>query len=96
MPVPGRTAEQTYLLDGSDMVSMVFNNSPRVQNANGSAARDTLTIEARITLSFGGAPVEIKSQDVWTLKRRGKTLVIFQKVDSPRGPRESTLVYNRQ
>lgn len=80
----------------SDMVSTGFNNSERIQNANWSAEKDTLTIDSKTSLTFGGRPVEIQSQDVWTLKRRGKQLVIYQKAQSFRGPRESTLVYDKQ
>jgi mannan endo-1,4-beta-mannosidase len=89
-------SEQTLMLDGRDNVSTGSNDSRRVQNARCSAARDTLTIDTRMSLVYGGRQVEIRSQDVWTLKRRGKQLVIVRTAESSRGPVESILVYDRQ
>jgi hypothetical protein len=89
-------SEQTLMLDGRDNVSTGSNDSRRVQNARFSAARDTLTIDTRMSLVYGGRQVEIRSQDVWTLKRRGKQLVIVRTAESSRGPVESILVYDRQ
>ena len=37
----------------------------------------------------------IKGQDTWTLEKRGKQLKIVQLVDSPRGKRESIMVYDK-
>lgn len=88
--------EQTLKLDGSDNVSATPNNGQRVQTASFSAARDTLTIDSHVSFTYGGRDVDITSQDVWTLKSRGKQLVIVQTTQSPRGTAESVLVYDRQ
>jgi len=37
----------------------------------------------------------IKGQDTWTWEKRGKQLKIVQLVDSPRGKRESIMVYDK-
>jgi len=87
--------EQTLITDGSDNVSTVFNNSPRIQIASWSTQKDKLTIDTTITFTFGGTSREIKSQDVWTLQRRGKQLVILRTATSFRGPTKSILVYDR-
>jgi hypothetical protein len=90
--------DQTYFLDGREMNSVVFNNSPRVQHANWSTEKDTLTITSRVNLNFGDRPVELNSKDVWALGKRGKKLVIFQTADGFMGrpQRESTIIYYKQ
>jgi len=90
--------DQTFFLDGRDMNSVVFNNSPRVQHANWSAEKDTLTITSKVNLNFGDRPVELNSKEVWILEKRGKKLVIFQTADGFMGrpQRESTIIYYKQ
>ena len=89
--------EEALKLDGSDIPSTVFDNAPRLQNANWSAGRDTLTIDSKTTFNFGGNSRVFKSRDVWTLQRRGKQLVIIQTADSFQGnPRISKEVYDKQ
>jgi mannan endo-1,4-beta-mannosidase len=88
--------EQRMTLDGRDNVATEFGDRRRVLNATFSAARDTLTIETRLSFVGGGGQVDNRSRDVWTLRRRGRQLVIVRTVESPRGPVESTLMYDRQ
>lgn len=88
--------EQTLTLDGSDNVSPGFDDGRRTRNATFSAARDTLTIETRVSFVSGGGPGDIQSTDVWTLRRRGRQLVIVQTTESRGGPVASILVYDRQ
>jgi mannan endo-1,4-beta-mannosidase len=80
--------DQTLTLDGRDNVSTGPDDDRRVQNAAFSTARDTLTIETRTG--------EIRSTDIWTLRRRGKQLVIVHTTESRGGPVASILVYDRQ
>jgi hypothetical protein len=87
---------QSLKLDGSDVESRVFNNSPRVQNANWSAQQDSLTVHSKVSFNFGGRALEVKTMDVWRLERRGQKLVIFQTVNSFRGTSSSMLVYDKQ
>jgi hypothetical protein len=87
---------QSINLDGSDVKSTVFNNSPRVQNAHWSPQQDSLTIQSKVSFNFGGRALEVKTRDVWMLERRGQKLVISQTVNSFRGTRNSTLVYDKQ
>ena len=90
--------EMTLKLDGSDNRSTGFMNSPRVQNANWSAERDTLSILSKVTMKFGEKPpVEIHSKEVWTLQKRGRKLHIVQTSDgmAGRGPVSSMVVYDK-
>ena len=90
--------EMTLKLDGSDIRSTGFMNSPRVQNANWSAERDTLTIISRVTMKYGEKPpVEMKSGEVWTLQKRGKKLHIIQTSEGMmgRGPVTTMVVYDK-
>ena len=91
-------ADITLKLDGSDNKSTGFMNSPRVQNANWSAERDTLTILSKVTMKFGEKPpVEMKSSEVWTLQKRGQKLHIIQTSEglTGRGPVSSLSVYDK-
>ena len=91
------TAEQTLTLDGKDNQSVSFMNAPRIQNANWSAEKDTLTIFSRIVFSFEDKPAEMRSREVWLLQKMGKKLFIIQNTDRfmDRGPGISRLVYNK-
>lgn len=89
--------EQALTLDGNDNKSTGFMNAPRLQNATWSAQKDTLTINSKITFSNGGESNEIKSREVWVLKKRGKKVEIFQTSDGfgRMGKQKSTLVYDK-
>ena len=91
-------AETIYPLDGSEVETTFFGNSKRIQYASWSADKDTLTIDAKTNFNFGDRPVELKSQEIWTLQKKGNKLVIVQSADGFMGrpPRKSTLVYMKQ
>jgi mannan endo-1,4-beta-mannosidase len=88
--------EQSLTLDGKDNISTLFQHSTRIQIARWSAGKDTLTIDSKVSLSFG-EPVEIRSRDVLTLQKRGRKLIIMQTADGfmGRGPISAKLVYDR-
>jgi len=90
--------EQTLTLDGKDIHSTAFMNSNRVQNANWTTQKDTLIIDSKVTFNFGEKPTEMISKEVWTLKKRGKKLSIFQVVDGfmNTGKRSFNRVYDKQ
>jgi mannan endo-1,4-beta-mannosidase len=70
---------QVLSLDGKDIKSIGFMNSPRIQNANWSAEKDSLIVVSRVTMKFGNnPPAEMKSKEVWILQKRGKKLLIIQ------------------
>jgi mannan endo-1,4-beta-mannosidase len=90
--------EQSLTLDGKDNKSTGFMNFPRVQNANWSQEKDTLTIASKITMKFGEKPpMEMRSKEAWTLQKRGKKLLIIQTSEGMmgRGPVTTKTVYDR-
>lgn len=91
-------AEQTLTLDGKDNKSITFMNSPRVQNAVWSSAKDTLKIKSKIRVSFEGKTNDIQSEELWYLIKRGNRLIIETTSQGfmNMSPQEFTLVYNKQ
>jgi mannan endo-1,4-beta-mannosidase len=85
-------------LDGKDNKSVGFMNSQRVQNANWSAAEDTLKIDSDIIVNYGGRTNEIKSKEAWYVQKRGNKLVIVQTARGfmGNGPRTVNLIYDKQ
>jgi mannan endo-1,4-beta-mannosidase len=91
-------AEQSITLDGNDNKSTGFMSAPRVQNATWAVQKDTLTINSKMTFNYGGKTNEIKSKEVWVLKKRGKKLEILQTGEGfmSMGKQTATLVYDKQ
>jgi hypothetical protein len=91
-------SNQLLTLDGKDNHSKVFGDAPRVQNAGWTTQKDTLSIDSKITVNFEGNTNQVISKEFWTLKSRGKKLVIKQKVSGLTGGENRTinLVYDRQ
>jgi mannan endo-1,4-beta-mannosidase len=87
--------EEKIVADGSETHSVVYNNAPRLQTARWSPARDTLNVDAKVTFTWGGRKVHVKSHDTWVLQRKGKRLVITKVVSSPRGTQTSLVVYDK-
>jgi hypothetical protein len=73
-------------------------NSPRIQNASLTADKDTLNIRSKISMNFGGRSSELKSEEMWTIKKRGKKLEIKQTADGfgGAGRRTSILCFDKQ
>jgi mannan endo-1,4-beta-mannosidase len=90
--------EHTLTLDGKDIHSNAFMNSHRVQNANWTTQKDTLIIDSKVTFNFGEKPTVMISKEIWTLKKKGKKLSIFQTDDGfmNRGKRTFNLIYDKQ
>ena len=89
--------KQLIKTDGSDMKSIVFSSSQKVQNANWSASKDVLTITSNTKLNFGENPVEIRGTDVWISAKKGKQLVIEKNSTTFQGGEvHSVLVFDRQ
>ena len=89
---------QALTLDGKDNNSVAYMNAPKVQNAMWTAQKDTLKINSKVALNFGGKTNEIKSKEVWVIKKRGRKLEILQASDGfmGEGKRTATLVYDKQ
>jgi hypothetical protein len=84
-------------LDGKENKSVAFMNSVRIQTATWSLAMDTLKIDSKITVNYGGRTNEMKSKEMWYIMKRGNKLVIDQTIDGfmGQGPRKVTLVYDK-
>jgi hypothetical protein len=90
-------AEQTVTPDAKDKISTVYRNSPRVQNAAWSPQKDTLTINSKVSMTYNGKTNDMKSTEIWVLKKRGKKLSIAQTGNSYNGgKRSATLIYDKQ
>jgi mannan endo-1,4-beta-mannosidase len=91
-------SEQTLTLDGQDNRSTSFMNAPRVQIANWTPRRDTLIIDAKVTVNYGGKTNELKSRETWFLKKHGNKLEIVQSRDGymESGNRTIILIYDKQ
>src|SRR5690606_36476391 len=89
-------SEERLTLDGSDNKSTAFNNDPRIQNANWSHDKDTLNIVSKVLFHYVGNEIEITTNDLWTLQRKGEKLVISRVVSTSRGKQKSTVVYDKK
>jgi mannan endo-1,4-beta-mannosidase len=91
-------SDQTLPFDGSTVESVLPENTKRSQNAIWSVEKDSLTIRTTVYLKFGDRMAEVKSKEIWTLKNRGKKLVLDQTADGFMGQpeRKSIIVYNKQ
>ena len=89
--------EQTIIPDGKDKLSTGYMNSTRIQNAALSVQKDSLIVDSKVTVTNGGNTRDIKSRDVWVVKKRGRKLSITQTGDSnPGGKRSKELIYDKQ
>ena len=91
-----RVSEERLTLDGRDNKSTAFNNEPRIQNANWSPDKDTLNIVSKVLFHYAGNEIEITTNDLWTLQRKGEKLVISRVVSTSRGKQKSTVVYDKK
>lgn len=82
--------------NGSEMKSTVFNNSPRIQTAIWSNAKDLLSVDSSTTFNFNGNERIFTSKQIWTLSSKGKKLIIEEEADGFRGKTTSKLVYEKQ
>ncbi len=90
-----RTMTGKYNLDGKESDnSMGARTSKSVLSWSNEGK--TLTIDTKSTFNRDGQNFESKSLEVWTLSEDGKTLYIDLTVNSSRGKRHSTLVYDKQ
>jgi hypothetical protein len=89
--------EQTIIPDGKDKLSTGYMNSTRIQNAALSVQKDSLIVDSKVTVTYGGNTRDIKSRDVWVVKKRGRKLSITQTSDSNPGEKWSReLIFDKQ
>jgi hypothetical protein len=90
-----RVAEENLTLDGKESKSE-FWNSPRITTANWSEDGDTLIIASKVTFTRGDRTSEMVTNEVWSLRQRGKILSIDHVSTSRRGKRKITMIFNKQ
>jgi mannan endo-1,4-beta-mannosidase len=90
--------EKSLTIDGKDNNTGEFMNAPRIQNASWNEGKDTLTIDSKVTVNFGGKANQVNSKEVWTLKKRGKKLILVESGENYMGPGKQTtsLIYDKQ
>jgi len=71
-------------------------NAPNFTIAKMTASSDTLTINSKMTLKYGGQSFQMSTNEAWSLQNKGKELSIVQTSSSPRGLRKVTLVYDKE
>lgn len=83
----------TYKLDGSEVVT----ENPRGKmTAKAKLSGDKLEITTVNNVNFNGNEMTINGKETWTLADGGKTLKITSVRETPNGPMETTMVYNKK
>ena len=90
----GMGGPRTYNLDGSETSG---ENGPAkfVRKAMLSSDGKTLELTSKTTFTREGNEITANSSDKLTLSADGKTLTVVRHSESPRGPQDSTLVFNK-
>ena len=81
-------------MDGKDNELEGFRGTTRTVTAEWSDEDKTLTFSSFMEFERGGQSFDITATEVWCLKKK-KVLSIESVVETPRGSRESTLVYEK-
>lgn len=89
------TITLNYTLDGKECDN---SNERRTSKSTLSWSADgkTLTINTTSISERNGEKFESKSVEIWKLSANGKSITIDQTVNSSRGERKSTLIYDKQ
>ena len=87
------TREESLTLDGKENEVEGFGGSTRTVTAQWADENKTLTISSFMKMERNGEEFEITSKEVW--KFDDKNLVIDSVINSPRGERKSTLLYEK-
>ena len=89
-----RVTNEQMTLNGKEVQSS-DSRSPRINMANLSANADTVMINSKATMNYGGKSFKMISNEKWNLKDHSKTLVVTQYSDTPFGKRSVTMVYDK-
>ncbi len=90
-----RTMTGKYMLDGKESDNSTDNRSAK-STCTWSSDGKTLTITTNSKFNRNGQDFESKSVEIWKLGADGKTLNVDLTVNSSRGERHSTLVYDKK
>jgi hypothetical protein len=83
----------TYKLDGSEVVT---ENQRGKTTMKAKLAGDKLEVNSVTNGNFNGNEFTMTSKETWTLADGGKTLKINTVRETPNGPMETTMVYNKK
>jgi hypothetical protein len=90
----GMGGPRTYNLDGSE-VATDTSRGKIVRKAAWSADKNTLELSSSATFQGPNGEVTTTSTDKLTLSADGKTLTVVSHSESPRGPQDTTYVFNK-
>jgi hypothetical protein len=90
----GGGGPRTYALDGTE-TSGEMGRGKFVRKATLSSDGKTLELVSKLTFQGPEGEVTTTSDDKLTLSADGKTLTVVRHSESPRGPQDSTLVFNK-
>ena len=83
----------TYKLDGSDVVTETQRGKTTMK---AKLAGDKLEVNSVTSGNFNGNEFTMTSKETWMLADGGKTLKITTVRETPNGPMETTMVYNKK
>ena len=94
----GMAGPRTYNLDGKEVTSEAGGQmgGTNTTKATWSSDGKTLELSSVRTGSFNGNEFKSTSTDKLSLSGDGKVLTVTRHSESPRGPQDSTLVFNKQ
>ncbi len=90
-----RVTDEKIAFNGAESSSAYY-GAPRISTAGLSAAKDTLTINSKVTFNRGGQASTLVTIETWNLQGHGNELSITQVADSPQGKRKQVLIYEKQ
>ncbi|HEY8225972.1 MAG TPA: hypothetical protein VIG25_11895 [Pyrinomonadaceae bacterium] len=90
----GMGGPRTYNLDGSE-TTLDTGRGKTVRKATWSGDGKTLDLTSKSTFQGPNGEITATSSDKLTLSGDGKTLTVASHRESPRGPQDSTLVFNK-
>jgi hypothetical protein len=90
----GMGGPRTYNLDGTE-VATDTGRGKIVRKAAWSADKNTLELTSTATFQGPNGEVTTTSTDKLTLSADGKTLTVVSHSESPRGPQDTTYVFNK-
>jgi mannan endo-1,4-beta-mannosidase len=87
-----RIVEEKLRLNGQEIKA---EGTDRTTIAKLSDHSDTLSINSKVNMKYGGQSFLIQTSELWSLQNKGARLSILQTSKSSRGERKATLVYDR-
>ena len=87
--------EDDLKLDGTETKS-TFMNAPRVTSARRSPSGDAIELHSTLTFPWGPPGKTYSVDDTWTLQEGGQVLSVKRVSETPMGPQEMTMIFDRR